>query len=168
MPLAAVISPRSIIDRHPNVFRSSTNLPLASASFPHTNASCSPGTRNRSTITLQFIVSNAFARGKARCICSPNESELHTASVGGIPFEKSKGLATSIKTFPLRLLASAEVRAAKETVPTVQLKTTSPSAAASAKVPTDAWVPFCFAHSTALSYLPNAIPSSLRARVERV
>ena len=45
--------------------------------------------------------------GKRRRICSPSESLLQTDSAGGMPCEKSSGLATSIATLPSRCFAAA-------------------------------------------------------------
>ena len=61
---------------------------FASASFPQTKRSCSPGTRPGSTMTMAFTVFSAFttrASGRARWICSARLSMFETESVGGIP-----------------------------------------------------------------------------------
>lgn len=52
-----------------------------------------------------------------------------------MPFEKSGGLETSTKTLPLRLSTPASSGALGETALGVAVKTVSPGAAASAKVP---------------------------------
>ena len=54
-----------------------------------------------------FRVLTTRASGKARWICSPRLSVLATDSVGGIPCEKSSGLATSMTTLPARRPAPA-------------------------------------------------------------
>jgi len=76
----------------------------------------------------------------------------------GHSFGEVKRIGNIDQNFPSRLLAPAEVRAASETVPAVQLKTISRNEAASVKVPNDACAPFCFAHSTAFSLFAEGDP----------
>ena len=66
---------------------------------------------------------------------SPSDSVLQNSSVGGMPCEKSSGLATSTRILPARLAAPAASSASREWPPKVTLMTTSPCAAASAKLP---------------------------------
>jgi hypothetical protein len=90
-----------------------------------------------STITSQFIVFSAFTTlvsGNARWICSPSESVLETKSEGGGPWEKSSGLAMSIRTFPARLSLPADSSIAIEPSPLVAFTISSAPAAASPAV----------------------------------
>ena len=93
-----------------------------------------------------------LASGKLRWICSASESVLHSVSEGGIPLEKSSGFDTSMSTFPRRLLAPACFSASRDADPAVQLKTTSPCFAASAKVPAEALAPLAFAQAIAFGF----------------
>src|SRR5919109_868587 len=83
----------------------------------------------------QFIVCSDFttrASGKARWIRSPRLSMLETKRVGIPPLEWSSGLETSIRTLSVRFASPAARSASIEPPPAVQLKITSPKAAASA------------------------------------
>ena len=131
VPRAEETSPRSTIrsSGQPNSPSRPATSRLASSSSPHTKTACSPGTIAGLTITSQFIVFSALTTrtpGSWRWICSPRLSVLQMLSVGGIPCEKSSGLATSTRTLPERLSAPAASSAASEPVPAVQLKTISP------------------------------------------
>src|SRR3954468_4209700 len=97
-----------------------------------------------------------LAWGNRRCSCSPTLSVLATANEGGIPLEKSSALETSTSSLPLMLSSPACSRAARDTIPPVQLKSTSPKAAASANVP---WL----ARSPASAPAAQAVASSLSA-----
>ncbi len=102
-------------------------------------------------MTAALTVFSAFttrACGKAAWIRSPRLSSLQTERVGGIPCEKSSGLATSISVLPARFSAPAAARASSEAPPAVQLKTSSPAAAASAKVPPFPRAPASPTHSS--------------------
>ena len=71
-------------------------------------------------MTLALIVFSALttrASGKARWIRSARLSSLQTVSVGGIPWLKSSGFATSIRTFPARFSAPAASSASSDTDP---------------------------------------------------
>src|SRR5262245_37306687 len=92
-----------------------------------------------------------FVSGNSRWICSPMESVLHTESVGGMPREKSSGLETSMRILPRRLFAPAMRSASSAPPPEVQLKRSSPKAALSAKLPSEALAPAFLAHSAAFS-----------------
>ncbi len=88
-------------------------------------------------MTAVFMVLRVFttrAAGNARWICSPRLSMLTGSRVGGMPREKSRGLATSISSLPARLSAPAAVSAARLAAPAEALTTTSAPCAASAKV----------------------------------
>ena len=83
------------------------------------------GERRGSTISSAFIVFRALttrAAGKARWICSPSESVLQTVSEGGMPREKSRGLAMSKRTLPSRFGPPA-CSASSEVAPEVALTT---------------------------------------------
>jgi hypothetical protein len=124
---------------------------LAPSSSPLMNTACSPGTRVGSTITWQFIVLSAFttrASGKAAWIRSPRLSSLQKASVGGKPCDASSGLAMSIRVLPERFSLPAALSASREATPAVQLTTSSPWPAASAKLPSAAASPASFAQAT--------------------
>src|SRR5262249_35005660 len=150
------MSPRSMMLSlfHPRSTRMSATCDLASALFPLMKTLWSPGKRCGLTMTLQFIVLRALttlAPGKALCMRSASESVLQKARKGGGPPDESNGLATSMRTLPSRLLSPAILRASIETTPDVQLKMTSPNAAASAKVPSEAPGPADLAHAAAFS-----------------
>src|SRR5438270_5250660 len=89
------------------------------------------------------------ADGNRRWSCSPTLSVLATASRGGMPWEKSRGLETSISTLSPTLPSPAASQAASVTIPPVQLKSSSPKAAASAKVLWLALSPCSVAHAVA-------------------
>ena len=76
---------------------------------------------------------------------------FETASDGGNPLEKSSGFATSIRTLPDRCSAPAASSAAIEAIPAVAFTSSSPNAAASAKVPCVANEPASAAHAAAAS-----------------
>src|SRR6266511_3709122 len=135
-PRAVVMSPRSITCLHPKLRRISVTLAFAPESLPLTNTSWSPfATRFGLTMTMLVIVFKVLttlALGKARWICSPSESVLHTISDGGIPFEKSSGFEMSIRTLPAMFLSPATLSTLREAAPAVALTSTSPWLAASA------------------------------------
>ncbi len=146
-------------ERQPKLRSNSTTSAFATSSFPQTKTSCSPGTFAGSTITSWLIVFSAFTTrdsGKARWICSARLSVLQTKSVGGIPCEKSSGFETSTSVLPARFSAPAMPSASMDAVPAVQLKTSSPNAAASANVPRLAASPTDSTHSAAPSCLVGA------------
>ena len=93
--------------------------------------------------------------GSARWICSPSESSLQTVSVGGMPREKSSGLATSTSTLPASCSVPASSSAFSDADPAVALTSSSPKPAASANVPSLAGPPTWAAHATAAE-LPAA------------
>jgi len=69
---------------------------------------------------------------------------LHTVRVGGMPCEKSRGLATSMRTLPSRLSAPAISSASSEWAPLVALITTAE--ALDGKVLIDVANPLDFSH----------------------
>ena len=75
------------------------------------------------------------ASGNALWICSARLSLVVTRSEGGLPSEKSSAFATSTSTLPERFSAPAARSASSAAPPDVQLKASSPKAAASANVP---------------------------------
>ena len=85
---------------------------------------------------------------------------LDTVNDGGIPREKSSGLATSISTLPCRFRSAACSSAPSEASPAVALTTSAPWAAASANVPTPAprWVPTDASHSCARGFAGSRVP----------
>jgi hypothetical protein len=127
---------------------------FAPSSFPQTKTSCSPGTFDGSTITSQFIVLSDFttrASGNARWICSARLSVLETSRLGGVPCGKSSAFETSTRVLPARSSSGTEPSASIEAAPAVQLKRSSPNAAASANVPWLAAPPAEATHSAACS-----------------
>ncbi len=71
---------------------------------------------------------------------------------GGKPFEKSSGLAMSITSLPFNP-AAADSSAGTEPWPDVQLNASSPNAAASAKVPSEAFAPVAFTQARPFSWV---------------
>jgi hypothetical protein len=109
-----------------------------------------------STITSQFIVLGAFitrACGKRRWICSPSESVLDTNSEGGVPWEKSSGLAMSTSTRPEMLCAPADSSMAIEPAPLVAFTISSAWAVASSGVASA--TPGCASFQTLKGGLPR-------------
>ena len=74
--------------------------------------------------------------GRARWSCSASESVLHTDKVGGMPREKSRGFEASIRILPARRSTPAARTPSTDTRPARAFTTTSPWAAASARVRT--------------------------------
>ena len=100
-----------------------------------------PGTMPGFTMTSALTVLSDFttrASGNRRWICSARLSVLQTLRLGGMPWEKSKGLDTSITTLPARLSAPAASRAGSDPSPDVALTTISAVEAASANDPSAA------------------------------
>ncbi len=108
-----------------------------------------PASPPGSTVTGALTVLSVFttrADGNARWICSPGESLFGTDSVAGKPREKSSGLEMSTSGLPARCASPASRSASNATAPAVALTTSSPWAAASAKVPTRASGPASASH----------------------
>ena len=100
---------------------------------------------------------------------SASESVLQKSRVGGMPCEKSSGLATSTRILPARLAAPAASSASSAWPPDVALMTTSPAAAASAKLPAAASRPssrWAAANASAEGMIPQS-PASLAFAVSR-
>ena len=85
---------------------------------------------------MVFSVFTTLASGKDRWICSPRLSVFTGFSDGGMPCEKSSGLAMSMMTLPARFPVPAAASAAREPAPLVALTISSAPAAASAKAAT--------------------------------
>src|SRR3990172_6769561 len=152
---AVEILPRSIMSRQPNQSRKIiTTVALASISLPLTKTTVFSINLDGLIITLALTVLRVlttFVSGKARWICSPKESVLHTVNVQ-VSVERSSGFEVSIKILPFRFPAPARFRAFKEAEPNVQLKIISPNSAAFMKVPYKALRWASFAHATALGF----------------
>jgi hypothetical protein len=93
------------------------------------------------------------ASGNKRCTPSPPESLPATASLGGMPLLKSSGFVVSMTTLPRQFSGSAARSALSLAAPSVASTMTSPNAAASAKVPAEAFGPICLAQARAFSLL---------------
>src|SRR5680860_1387952 len=121
------MSPRSMMSVHPKLRSRSATVALASASLPERNTLWAPPpTRSGATITAAFTVFSDFttlAPGRRRWICSARESVLDTSSGGGIPWEVSKGWATSKRTLPSRFPSPASRTTPRDAPPAVALIT---------------------------------------------
>jgi len=114
-----------------------------------------------SAITSQFIVLSVLttrAVGNSRWMRSARLSSPTGSSCGGKPLFGFIGLDTSISTLPARLSAPARRSTSSVTAPPVALSTTSPCAAASAKVPVPARSGWVASQAAAFSFAASRDP----------